>query len=196
MEALGGYPVVVKPNAQGSSVGVHIVVEASELEAALDDAFQYGAVLIEEFIPGREVTVAVLDGEALPVVEIIPEAGFYDYRHKYTKGQTRYVVPAELPAEVAAEVSRLGTLAFAALGCAGVARRRLPADPGESAVLPGGQHRSRHDGDEPGSHGGARARHQLRGSGGAVGCLRGSAGGRAKAVTGRGAWGRAAAVSR
>lgn len=122
VRALGGYPVVVKPNAQGSSVGVHIVAEASELEAALDDAFQYGAVLVEEFIPGREVTVAVLDGEALPVVEIIPEAGFYDYRHKYTKGQTRYVVPAELPAEVAAEVSRLGTLAFGALGCAGVAR--------------------------------------------------------------------------
>ncbi len=122
VQALGGYPVVVKPNAQGSSVGVHIVVEASELEAALDDAFQYGAVLVEEFIPGREVTVAVLDGEALPVVEIIPEAGFYDYRHKYTKGQTRYVVPAELPAEVAAEVSRLGERAFATLGCAGVAR--------------------------------------------------------------------------
>jgi D-alanine-D-alanine ligase len=77
---------------------------------------------VEEFIPGREVTVAVLDGEALPVVEIIPEAGFYDYRHKYTKGQTRYVVPAELPAEVAAEVRRLGERAFAALGCAGVAR--------------------------------------------------------------------------
>jgi D-alanine-D-alanine ligase len=122
VEALGGYPVVVKPNAQGSSVGVHIVAEASELGAALDDAFQYGTVLVEEFIPGREVTVAVLDGEALPVVEIIPEAGFYDYRHKYTKGQTRYVVPAELPAEVAAEVSRFGERAFATLGCAGVAR--------------------------------------------------------------------------
>jgi D-alanine-D-alanine ligase len=122
VQTLGGYPVVVKPNAQGSSVGVHVVAEPSEMDAALEDAFRYGAVLVEEFIPGREITVAVLDGEALPVVEIIPEAGFYDYRHKYTKGQTRYVVPADLPGEVAAEVSRFGERAFAALGCAGVAR--------------------------------------------------------------------------
>jgi D-alanine-D-alanine ligase len=121
-DALGGYPLVVKPNAQGSSVGVHIVAEADELPAALDDAFQYGPVLVEEFIPGREVTVAVLGGRALPVVEIIPEAGFYDYRHKYTKGHTRYQVPADLPEDVAAEAARLGELAFVALGCAGVAR--------------------------------------------------------------------------
>ena len=122
MGLLGGYPVVVKPNAQGSSVGVHLVRGAADLEEALQDASRYGAVLIEEFIPGREITVAVLDGEALPVVEIIPEAGFYDYLHKYTKGQTRYEVPADLPAEVAAEAARLGERAYAALGCAGVAR--------------------------------------------------------------------------
>jgi D-alanine-D-alanine ligase len=127
--ALGGYPVVVKPNAQGSSVGVHIVERAEDLAAALADAFQYGPVLVERFIPGREVTVAVLDGEALPVVEIVPEAGFYDYRHKYTKGHTRYEVPARLDAAIAERLSRLGETAFEALGCAGVARVDFRLDP-------------------------------------------------------------------
>ncbi len=122
VDALGGYPVVVKPNAQGSSVGVHIVERAADLEPALEDAFGYGPVLVERFIPGREVTVAVLDGEPLPLVEIIPEAGFYDYRHKYTKGHTRYEVPARVSGEAAAEASRLGAVAYDALGCAGVAR--------------------------------------------------------------------------
>ena len=121
-EAWGGFPAVVKPNRQGSSVGVHIVEDPVGLGAALDDAFRYGPVVVEKYVPGREVTVAVLDGEALPVVEIIPEDGFYDYRHKYTKGRTRYQVPADLPAETAAEARRLGEAAYAALGCGGVAR--------------------------------------------------------------------------
>ncbi len=120
--ALGGFPLVVKPDRQGSSVGVHIVGDAGELPAALDDAFQYGDVIVEAFIPGREVTVGVLGGEPLPVVEIVPEDGFYDYRHKYTKGHTRYEVPADLPPEVEREAQRLGVAAFEALGCAGVAR--------------------------------------------------------------------------
>jgi D-alanine-D-alanine ligase len=121
-DALGGFPLVVKPNAQGSSVAVHIVQGAETLEAALEDAFQYGPVLMEEFIPGRELTVAVLGGKALPVVEILPEDGFYDYRHKYTRGETNYKVPAELSESVAREVERLAEIAFGTLGCAGVAR--------------------------------------------------------------------------
>jgi len=120
--ALGGYPVVVKPNRQGSSVGVHIVGSAGDLPASLDDAFTYGEVLVERFIPGRELTVAVLSGKALPVVEIVPEGGFYDYRHKYTKGHTRYETPARLPEATAARLAALGEAAFTALGCAGVAR--------------------------------------------------------------------------
>jgi D-alanine-D-alanine ligase len=121
-EAVGGFPLVVKPNSQGSSVGVHLVKGPEKLDEALDDAFHYPPVLIEEYIPGREITVAVLGGKALPVVEVIPEAGFYDYRHKYTKGETRYEVPAKLPPPVAREAARLGELAFSTLGCAGVAR--------------------------------------------------------------------------
>jgi len=120
--ALGGFPVVVKPNKQGSSVAVHIVQGPESMETALEDAFRYGPVLVEEFIPGRELTVAVLGGKALPVVEIIPEDGFYDFVHKYSKGQTRYEVPAKLAEPVAREAERLGEMAFGILGCSGVAR--------------------------------------------------------------------------
>ncbi len=128
--ALGGFPLVVKPNAEGSSVGVHLVENEAELPEALADAFRFGPVLVETFIPGREITVAVLDGHALPVVEIIPEEGFYDYRHKYTKGHTRYQVPAELADDVAAEAARLAERAFSALGCSGVARVDFRLEPG------------------------------------------------------------------
>ena len=80
-------------------------------------------MLAESFIPGREITVSVLNNEALPIVEIIPGGdGFYDYRHKYTAGQTQYIVPAELDKATAAKVSELGVRAYQALGCAGVAR--------------------------------------------------------------------------
>jgi D-alanine-D-alanine ligase len=121
-DAVGGFPLVVKPNAQGSSVAVHIVERAEDMDAALDDAFRFPPVLIEEFIPGREITVAVVGGKALPVVEIIPQSGFYDYRHKYTKGETSYEVPATLSDPVAREAARLGELAYTTLGCAGAAR--------------------------------------------------------------------------
>jgi D-alanine-D-alanine ligase len=121
-DGLGGYPLVVKPNSEGSSVGVHIVEGADALHQAIEDAARYGAVLVEEYIPGREVTVAVLAGKALPVVEILPGEGFYDYRHKYTKGETRYEVPARIDPSLAREAARLGELAYGVLGCAGVAR--------------------------------------------------------------------------
>ena len=128
-KSVGGYPLVVKPNSEGSSVGVHIVEKPEELEAALDDAFQYAPVLVEQFIPGRELTVAVVGGKALPVVEIRTDDGFYDYRHKYTKGHTNYQVPAEVSETVATEAARLGELAFASLGCSGVARVDFRLDP-------------------------------------------------------------------
>jgi D-alanine-D-alanine ligase len=121
-DRLGGFPLVVKPNAQGSSVGVHIVQGPEGMGEAFEDAFRYGPVLVEEYIPGREITVAVLGGKALPVVEILPETGFYDYKHKYTKGETGYVVPAMLELPLAREAARLGELTFGVLGCSGVAR--------------------------------------------------------------------------
>jgi D-alanine-D-alanine ligase len=120
---LGGYPAVVKPNDQGSTVGMTIVGEESELATALSLAGRYSSrVLIEAFIPGRELTVAVLGTEALPVVEIAPSGGFYDYESKYTSGRSRYTCPAQLPGEVSDRLRRSALTAFAALGCRGYAR--------------------------------------------------------------------------
>jgi D-alanine-D-alanine ligase len=116
-----GYPVVIKPNDEGSTVGLSIVqpdVEDVQLGKALDEAFSYsGCVMAEEFIQGRELTVAVLGDEALPVVEIKPKDGFYDYEHKYTKGMTEYFCPAELPEELAGHIREKALLAHKTLGC-------------------------------------------------------------------------------
>lgn len=94
------FPCVIKAPRQGSSVGVHIVRSPEEVPAALDDCFLYGdRVLVEKFFSGRELTVGVLGREALPVIEIVPNEGFYDYDHKYTKGASEYHVPARIAQE-------------------------------------------------------------------------------------------------
>ena len=98
------YPVVVKPVSQGSSVGLSLVKHPEELPLALEKAFRYEErVLIEEYLPGRELTVGVLGEEALPVVEIIPWEGFefFDYQAKYTPGATQEICPARIPEEIA-----------------------------------------------------------------------------------------------
>ena len=116
MPALG-FPCVVKAPRQGSSVGVHIVASASDLPAALDDCFLYGGdVLVEEFTRGRELTVGILGDTALPIVEIVPHEGFYDYEHKYTKGASDYHVPAALPASTTAAIQTAALDACRALG--------------------------------------------------------------------------------
>ncbi len=118
-----GYPVVVKPNCQGSSVGFSFVPRAEDLDEALRLAGRFGGeCVVERYVPGREVTVAILGGEALPVVEIVPEGGFYDYKRKYTKGTSRYVAPAELDEKTSARVRREAALAFRALACRDYAR--------------------------------------------------------------------------
>jgi D-alanine-D-alanine ligase len=121
--AVQGPPLVVKPNAQGSTVGLSIVREHSELSAAVQLAADYdGHILIEDYIAGRELTVAVLGDQALPVVEIIPRSGFYDYRAKYTAGESTYVCPAELEPDVTTRIKDYALLAFKTLGCFGYAR--------------------------------------------------------------------------
>ncbi len=127
---LGGFPLVVKPNAEGSTVGLTIVKDATGLPAAIAQAARHGPdVLIERYIPGRELTVAVLGDEALPIVEIRPKSGFYDYESKYTAGKSEYEVPARLPDEVAARVQGLALMASRVLGCAGVSRVDFRLDP-------------------------------------------------------------------
>ncbi|MDR1701492.1 MAG: D-alanine--D-alanine ligase [Sporomusaceae bacterium] len=118
-----GLPVVIKPNAQGSSIGVNIVTEESQLESALAEVFKYsGEALAEKFIDGKELTVAILDTEIFPVIEIVPNSGKYDYHSKYTKGATTYLVPAPLAADVTAKVQKLALEAYRVLDCRGVAR--------------------------------------------------------------------------
>ena len=111
-------PLVVKPPGQGSSLGVSIVRREEELGPALEEAGRYGAlVLIEGFVPGRELTVGILHDEPLPVIEIHPHAGFFDFAAKYTVGSTDYIVPAELTPAIAGTVQAVGLAAHRAIGC-------------------------------------------------------------------------------
>jgi len=110
-------PIVIKAPCQGSSVGVHLIHEASEIDPALADCLQHGdEILVEELVEGRELTVGVLGDQVLPVVEIKPLAGFYDYTNKYTKGATEYLVPAPLTEEETAAVQSVALAAVKALG--------------------------------------------------------------------------------
>ncbi|MGI5979004.1 MAG: D-alanine--D-alanine ligase [Oscillospiraceae bacterium] len=103
-----GFPCVVKPCSGGSSVGTSIVQTREEYEAALELAFQYEkAVLVEQYIKGREFTVGIMDGKAMPVVEIIPKAGFYDYKNKYQAGLTTELCPAPIDKDLTERMQRL-----------------------------------------------------------------------------------------
>lgn len=110
------YPCVVKVSNGGSSVGVSIVRAANAMEAALADAFTYGSeVIIEQYIEGREFSVGVIDGKALPVIEIAPLQGFYDYKNKYQEGSTLETCPAEIPEDITAKMQRIAEDVFIAL---------------------------------------------------------------------------------
>lgn len=118
-----GFPVVIKPASQGSAVGVSIVSEKAALEKAIKAAGKHAPeVIAERYIKGRELTVAILDFVALPVIEIIPKKGFYDYKNKYTKGMTDFVVPAALTKAVEKKVVKESLKAYVLLGCSGAAR--------------------------------------------------------------------------
>jgi D-alanine-D-alanine ligase len=123
-------PLVVKPSAEGSTVGISIVRKEDEFDEALELARRFDETpLAEEYIPGREITVGVLDGEPLGVVEIKPKDGFYDYEHKYTKGATEYVAPAELDDQLTGKTREMGRRSYDALGCRGVARVDFRLEP-------------------------------------------------------------------
>jgi D-alanine--D-alanine ligase len=116
-------PLVVKPNAQGSTVGLSFVDIAEDLCPALATAFAYDdAVLVEEWVRGMEISVPILDEEALPPVEIVPVSGFYDFASKYQPGATEEVVPARLPEPTQREAQRIALAAHRILGCAGATR--------------------------------------------------------------------------
>jgi D-alanine-D-alanine ligase len=117
------YPLVTKPAREGSTIGVTIARDAEGLLAGLDEALRHDdLVLVEEFIAGAEVTVGVLGGAPLPVIQVVPKGGFYDFQSKYTPGQTEYLLPAPLPAAVYGRLQTTALAACRALGCRGAAR--------------------------------------------------------------------------
>ncbi len=110
-------PLVLKPVRQGSSVGLEFVNEVVEWAPALARSLQFdGQVLVEERIVGREITVGILAGEVLPIVEVRPRRGAYDYKNKYTAGATEYFCPAEFDAATSAAIATAGMAAFDAVG--------------------------------------------------------------------------------
>ena len=123
VERAVGFPAVVKPSKQGSTVGLTVVKDPSQLSAAVAEAKRYDdEVMIERFVPGRELTVSVLGERALPVGEITPKHEIYDYECKYTPGMATEEFPAKLSPEATAELQRLALLAFRALKLDGYAR--------------------------------------------------------------------------
>ena len=133
-------PFVVKPLNQGSSVGVQIVMETDEASALAGDWAFGDEVLVERYIPGREIHVAVMGDKTLGAIEIKPKGRFYDYEAKYTDGKAEHLMPAPLPERSYTEALELGRTAHAALGCRGVTRTDLRFDdtsdgPGRFYVL-------------------------------------------------------------
>lgn len=137
-----GYPCVVKPNAVGSSIGISLVREPAGLDPAVEAAFSFGPlVLVEEHVAGTELTCGILDDpetghpEALPVIEIVPHAEFYDYGAKYAQGGSDHLIPARVDPDVAARAQALALRAYQAVGCEGMGRVDMIARASDIVVL-------------------------------------------------------------
>ena len=118
-------PYVVKPVAEGSSVGVHIVPVGANgpVTTLVNERKLYGdRVMVERFVPGKELTCAVMGDVALGVIEIVPRVGFYDYEAKYAPGGSNHILPAQIPQDVYRRVQQLSLTAHQALGCRGISR--------------------------------------------------------------------------
>ena len=117
------FPVVIKPNDQGSTIGLTVVKDESELDVAIELARQFAnVVLIEEFIAGKEITVTVIGNKAYPIVEIVPSHELYDYECKYNKGMSEYIVPAELSDSLERSISEDALKIYKTIGCRHYAR--------------------------------------------------------------------------
>jgi D-alanine-D-alanine ligase len=132
-----GLPLVVKPVQEGSSVGVSIVHEEAQLEAALASAFRHDSeILVEQYIKGQEVQVGILDDRPIGAIEIVPKNEFYDFEAKYTDGMAEHIFPARLEPALYEKAQQIGLAAHHALGCSGYSRvDLLVTDAGEGYVL-------------------------------------------------------------
>jgi D-alanine-D-alanine ligase len=118
-----GLPWVIKPSAEGSSIGVHIVKNVEEVEGALSDAFRYGdTIIIEQFVKGKEIQIGILGQKVLGGVEVRPTLEFYNYEAKYTPGLTNYILPPEVNDDEYRKLKDTALRAHNALGCAGATR--------------------------------------------------------------------------
>jgi len=116
-------PCVVKPARAGSSVGITLVKDEEAFDRAVKEAFKHDdKILVEEYLPGKELTVGVVNGRALPVVEIVPGREFYDYAAKYEDSSTRYIVPAQIGERLEAKLRRIAERVYKLLGCRGAVR--------------------------------------------------------------------------
>jgi len=130
------FPVVVKPAREGSTIGVSIVNVEEGLVRALREASRHDEeILVEEFMKGKEITVGILDDIPLPIIEVTPKGGFYDYHAKYTKGETEYFIPARISREKYLNAQEMGLRAFRVLGCSGCARVDLMTDEAENPYV-------------------------------------------------------------
>lgn len=128
------FPVVIKPAREGSSIGLGLARNQSEYKRAVASAREHDQhILIEKYIPGRELTVGIFDDKPLPVIEIIPSKSFFDYEAKYVKGKSQFVVPAMLPAEISTEAKKIGLAAHQVLNCYAYSRADIIL--GEDGVL-------------------------------------------------------------
>ncbi len=141
-----GFPLVVKPDREGSTVGVGIVRGPDEWAPAMAEAAKFDSrILVEAYIPGREITVGILNGKVLPAIEIVPKSGsgFYDYKSKYTAGQTEYVIPVPMDRDILVRAAEFTRRAAAALSLRGAARLDYRVDPAgnlfflEANTIPG-----------------------------------------------------------
>ena len=134
--AVRSYPVVVKPVAEGSSVGVSIVHSEAGLTPALTQALRYDtACLVEAYIPGKEVTVGILKGQAIGAMEVIAKGEFHSYEVKYTPGREEFLMPAPLPEATYAQVLKLARQAHRAVGCSGYSRVDMRVSPAGEIFL-------------------------------------------------------------
>ena len=116
-------PLVVKPSREGSTIGITIARSHEDLHAGIELAADLdGTVLVEDFIDGEELTVSVLNGKALPIIQIVPKSGFYDYQAKYNSGDTEYLLPAPIDSDIYQQVQQAAIKACSVLGCRGAAR--------------------------------------------------------------------------
>ncbi len=123
IQHIDSFPLCIKPNNEGSSIGIEFAYDKSQLEIACIELFKkFKELLIEEKITGSEVTLSMLNGECLPLIEIAPKKGFYNYENKYTKGATEYIIPARVDKSIIDEINIIGKTIYKALYCKGAIR--------------------------------------------------------------------------